>query len=549
MSWWKYGVVYQVYPRSFQDGNGDGCGDLRGLINRLDYLNDGTENSLGVDAIWLSPINPSPMHDFGYDVSDYRDIDPVFGTLADFDELVQQAHQRSIRIILDLVLNHTSHQHPWFLESCQPGSAKADWYIWHEGKQRPNNWQSCFGGSGWSWHEQRQAWYYHSFLPQQPDLNWRHPEVVEAIRELLDFWLERGVDGFRLDVVNYYFKDQQLRNNPIDWLRIARPYDRQHHHFDRDQPEMHQALQAMRQWIDAHPDRMMVGEVFIAETDSAALPASYYGQNDQLHLAFNLEFLRTPFSAWAFREAIQRWEELLGPNNWPCYTLSNHDIKRHISRYDKTGFTHDRGRLLALLLLSLRGTPFLYYGEEIGMPEQRVPRQHLQDPVGLRYWPLHPGRDGCRRPMMWSPDPADFSTAASSWLPNQPQPGISVQEQQYNPSSLLSWYRQLIWLRRRNATLQRGQLKLLDSGYEVLVFMRHGKNLPGLLVVLNFSHYPMVMDLHQGAIAKVLANSHERLEFEEGDLLLQPLQGLILKPRQDFPMPSALACQRSRGAF
>ncbi len=243
--WWKQGVVYQVYPRSFQDSNNDGNGDIRGLINRLDYLNDGknsrdsTSRSLGIDAIWLSPIYPSPMHDFGYDISDYCAIDPVFGSMEDFDELLQQAHQRNIRIILDLVVNHTSDQHPWFLESCQPGSDKADWYIWHKGTQPPNNWLGCLGGKGWSWNGQRGAWYYHSFLAQQPDLNWRNPKVKQAVKDIMAFWLDKGVDGFRLDVVNLFFKDAKLRRNPVDWFRIGRPYDRQNHIYDRDQPEMH----------------------------------------------------------------------------------------------------------------------------------------------------------------------------------------------------------------------------------------------------------------------------------------------------------------------
>ncbi|MDO6681464.1 alpha-amylase family glycosyl hydrolase [Oceanobacter sp. 5_MG-2023] len=551
MNWWQHGVVYQIYPRSFQDSNNDGIGDLQGLISRLDYLNDGTPDSLGIDAIWLSPVYPSPMLDLGYDICDYQAIDPVFGTLADFDQLLQQAHQRDIRIILDLVANHTSDQHPWFIDSCQPGSSKADWYLWHEGNTRPNNWQACFGGSGWSWHPVRKAWYFHSFLPQQPDLNWRHPEVQQAIQAVMEFWLARGVDGFRLDVVNLFYKARDLQNNPTDWLKPARPYDRQRHIHDRDQPEMHELLKQMRSWVDQYPDRMMVGEIFIADSDDASLPASYCGNGDELHLAFNLAFLRAPFSARAFRAVIHQWIDLLGHENWPNYTLSNHDIKRHISRYaahsDRTQAEQpphkhslERARLLAMLLLTLRGTPFLYYGEEIGMPEQPVSLPQRQDPVGKRYWPFHPGRDGCRRPMMWQ-IPNTFSSAAS-WLPERVIEGTSVTDQSHDPDSLLSWYRHLIWLRKRTPALYRGKLKLIGSPDEVLAYERCEQP-HRLLVLLNFSSQPQPVNLHHHAVMRCLANSHASAApaYRDGSLLLEPLQALILEINPDFPQRASVA--------
>tara|TARA_R110002167_G_scaffold169816_5_gene367794 strand:- start:9774 stop:11396 length:1623 start_codon:yes stop_codon:yes gene_type:complete len=539
MNWWQHGVVYQIYPRSFQDSNNDGIGDLQGLIDRLDYLNDGTSNSLGIDAIWLSPIHPSPMADFGYDITDYRDIDPIFGTLDDFDQLLQQAHQRDIRIILDLVANHTSDQHPWFIDSSQPGSDKADWYLWHEENTRPNNWQACFGGSGWSWHPGRKAWYYHSFLPQQPDLNWRNPQVQQAIREVMEFWLARGVDGFRLDVVNLFYKAIDLKNNPTDWFKPARPYDRQRHIHDRDQPEMHTLLKQMRQWVDQYPNRMMVGEIFIADSDNASLPASYCGNGDELHLAFNLEFLRAPFSAAAFRSVIRKWIDLLGHENWPNYTLSNHDVKRHISRYATHEQTLDRAHLLAAMLLTLRGTPFLYYGEEIGMPEQAVSRRQLQDPVGKRYWPLHPGRDGCRRPMMWD-SPNVFSNV-TSWLPETRSEGVTVADQSHNPSSLLSWYRQLVWLRKRTPALHKGKLKLIGSPDEVLAYERCDQQ-QRLLILLNFSSQAQPINLHRHAIDQCLANSQlDAPLFRNGSLLLRPLQALILEISPDFPRRASVA--------
>lgn len=530
-------MIYQIYPRSFQDTNGDGIGDLRGLIQRLDYLNDGTSGSLGVDAIWLSPFFVSPMADFGYDISDYRAIDPDFGTMTDFDELLKEAHQRGIRIILDLVLNHTSDQHPWFIESSTPGSDKADWYLWYEGTDRPNNWLSCFGGKGWTWHPKRQAWYFHSFLAQQPDLNWRNPNVKAAMKSLMEFWLDKGVDGFRLDVVNLYLKDEQLRSNPRNRFRIARPYDQQRHIHDRDQPELHALYKDMRQWVDQYPDRMMVGEIMIADTENARLPASYYGMNDELHLAFNFELLRAPFNARAFRNVIRKWVSLLGEKNWPNYTLSNHDFPRHISRH--TRFYHSkeeaqrRARLTACTLLTLRGTPFLYYGEEIGMPEQPLPRHQLQDPAGKHYWPLYAGRDGCRRPMMWQSPENPFSTGAP-WLPDTPLPGHCVDDQTTNPDSLLTWYRTLIWLRKRHSALHKGSLKILKSPSQVLAYERNSSdsNSNRLMVVLNFSRRPCTLTLPQDSIKHCLANSQGQNtpeRYNKGLLQLHGYQALIVE--------------------
>lgn len=522
--WWKEGVIYQIYPRSFQDSNGDGIGDLQGLIHRLDYLNDGTEQSLGIDAIWLSPFFPSPMHDFGYDISDYCAIDPVFGSMDDFDQLLAEAHRRKIRIILDLVVNHTSDEHPWFRESCVPGSAKADWYLWHEGKNPPNNWRGCFGGRGWTFNPQRGAWYYHSFLPQQPDLNWRNPAVKAAVRDVMAFWLDKGVDGFRLDVVNLYLKDSLLRNNPVRWLQAARPYDRQRHIHDRDQPELHALLHEMRRFTDRWPERMLVGEVMLEPGARGSLPAAYYGDNDELHLAFNFEFLHCPFRASAYREVIERWSRELGDQNWPDYTLSNHDFMRHASRHKGP---QQRQRLLAMMLLTLRGTPFLYYGEEIGMPEQTVPRRQMQDPLGRRYWPLHPGRDGCRRPMMWSADPETFSDGIS-WLPNEPLRGINVEDQQHDPDSLLNWYRTLIHYRKRTPALHSGSLQLLDSVVDVLAYRRELENEPVQWVYLNFSARPQNVTLPSGVTGVQLNNLQQAPQMADGQLTLAALQGVVL---------------------
>jgi alpha-glucosidase len=534
MKWWKQGVIYQIYPRSFQDSNGDGIGDLKGLIERLDYLNDGTPASLGIDAIWLSPIYPSPMADFGYDISDYCDIAAEFGTLEEFDCLISEAHQRNIRVVLDLVANHTSDQHPWFIESCDPKSAKADWYIWHEGSRPPNNWLGCFGGSAWTWHPKRQAWYLHSFLKEQPDLNWRNPAVVEAMFAVMDFWLDRGVDGFRLDVVNFFYKDEALSDNPVDWFKIARPYDRQRHLHDRDQPEMHVLLKKMRQHLDQHPDRMMVGEVLTPLRDPADLAASYQGNNDELHLAFNFEFLHCPFSASEFRRTIQKWLELLGDTNWPTFTLGNHDVPRHSSRYANGETTHKRMRLLALMLMTLKGTPFLYYGEELGMPEQKMAADKILDPLGKQYWPLYAGRDGCRRPMMWSPRQEDFSTG-ESWIPSERVPGISVEEQENLPHSLLNWYRTLIWMRKNNRLLQAGSLRMLSSPPDVLAYERSSGN-RRLLVLLNFSNAPQQLSLTPFVLGKCLACSLDNgPDYKNNRLKLLPLQALLVEVATDAP--------------
>lgn len=496
--WWQEGVVYQIYPRSFADGNGDGVGDLRGIIAHLDYLNDGTPGSLGIDAIWLSPIYPSPAFDFGYDVSDYCDIDPLFGTLDDLDELVRQAHRRDIRVIMDLVLNHTSHLHPWFVESrasCE--SPKRDWYIWRDGRapgRPPNNWQSVFGGPAWTWDEATAQYYLHSFLPEQPDLNWRNPEAHRAIFDVVRFWLDRGVDGFRLDVADRYYKDAQLRNNPPK--PGLRAYDRQRRLYNIHQPETHQALKALRRLLDEYPERMAVGEV------EAERAASYYGNgSDELHLAFNFALLRCPWHARCFHRAVADWERAQPPGVWPCWTLSNHDVTRHYSRYAAGPQTEARARVAAALLLTLRGAPFLYYGEEIGMRQGRIPRRQILDPPGRRYWPFYKGRDGARTPMQWDASPnSGFSggQTAKSWLPVNPDHAkINVAAQHTDPGSLLNFYRRLIWLRKHTPALRHGDYQpLLSHPTDALAFLRQAEA-QMVLVLLNFSRHTVRLALGQ----------------------------------------------------
>ena len=438
--WWKKAVFYQIYPRSFMDSNDDGIGDLVGIISRLDYLNDGSTGSLGIDAIWFSPFFTSPDYDYGYDIADFCAIDPRYGTISDFDHLLEEAHKRDIKIMLDLVVNHTSHLHPWFLESRSSlDNPRRDWYIWRDGrgkgKKLPNNWRNNFFGPAWTWDELTGQYYLHSFLKEQPDLNWRNAEVRKAIGEVLQFWLDRGVDGFRLDVAHIYCKDEQLRDNPPFYLRgrsrgkvpfadrllisnimklLSLP-ELQVRKYNQHQPETHAVLKEFRRNFDLYPAVTSVGEII---GDDPAVIASYYGENnDELHMNFYFELLHCRWKAGAFRRCIDRWEEALPPGAWPAYTLSNHDVTRAISRYATAGDNGARARLLLLLLLTLRGTPFIYYGEEIAMKEAVLSKKKLKDPVGVRWYPLHRGRDGCRTPMQWNDSEyADFSKT-EPWLP------------------------------------------------------------------------------------------------------------------------------------
>ncbi|GAB4488093.1 MAG: alpha-amylase family glycosyl hydrolase [Anaerolineales bacterium] len=489
--WWRDGVIYQIYPRSFADSNGDGIGDLTGITSRLDYLAE-----LGIDAIWLSPFYPSPQADFGYDVSNYKNVDPLFGTLADFDTLVAEAHRRKIRVVVDLVLNHTSDQHPWFLESrSSRENPKRDWYLWQPpspsahalnmGKSRgvPNNWQSIFGGGGWEWDEKTGEYYFHMFLKQQPDVNWRNPQVRHEMLDVFRFWAERGVDGFRLDVFNAYFKDERLRNNPPKPGLFLRAFDRQQHIYDIDQPEMHPLLNEIRALLDSYPERYTVGETFMASPEKAA---SYCGP-DKLHAAFNFDFLFRKFSAADFADGIQKWTQAIGQNAWPNYVLSNHDQPRSATRYAK-GEDDARAKVVLGMLLTLRGTPFLYYGEEIGMRDISLKRHEIQDPPGKYYWPFYKGRDGCRSPMQWDASPyAGFSTV-KPWLPVHPNHAKRNAEAQKNdPNSLFNFVKTLLALRKEYPALQRGDFRLLSPADSGVLAYERALGEERILIYINFS--------------------------------------------------------------
>jgi alpha-glucosidase len=528
--WWRDGVIYQIYPRSFADSNGDGIGDLPGITAHLDYL-----SQLGVDALWLSPVNPSPDIDFGYDVSDYRDIDPKFGSLADFDDLVAQAHRRGIRIILDLVLNHTSDQHPWFQAARQsPDNSYRDFYLWRDprpGGQPPNNWVSRFGGPGWELDPASGQMYFHMFYKEQPDLNWRNPQVRQAMLDVFRFWLERGVDGFRLDVFNAYYKDAQLADNPTRLIGL-RAFDRQEHTRDIDQPEMLPLLREIRTLLDSYPDRYVVGETFL---DTPGKAARYVG-DDRLHAAFNFQMQACAWWAPFFNDAIHAWQHALPAEAWPTWVLNNHDAPRSSSRYH-TGEDDSRLKAAAALLLTLRGTPFLYYGEEIGMRNIALSRDQIRDPIGRRYWPVYRGRDGCRAPMQWNDAPnGGFSVPqVTPWLPLHPdgkQRNVAAQEA--DPDSLLNFYKHLIALRKSSPALRGGLFAPITYGTRfLLAYLRQTED-EMVLVALNFSRRPQRLVLGrqlEGVQWELLLSSQRRelVGIHAGLLPLQPHEAILLR--------------------
>lgn len=486
--WWKDGIIYQIYPRSFSDSDNDGIGDLPGIMTRLDYL-----QYLGVDAIWLSPVYPSSQIDFGYDVSNYTDIDPLFGSLKDFDNLVKEAHNRNIRVIMDLVLNHTSDDHPWFIQSRKSrDNPYRDWYIWRDPKSNgapPNNWFSIFGGKAWEYEQTTEQYYLHSFHTKQPDLNWRNPLVQKAILSVLKFWLERGTDGFRLDVFNTYFKHAQLPNNPCQ--PGIRGFERQRHFYDMDQPEMIPLLQEFRKLLDRYPERYMVGETQLATPAKAA----FYSGPDRLHTAFNFKLMECGWNPVRFLDAIKQLELATSDPIWPSNVLNNHDNPRSVTRWHDN-LQDARAKVGATLLLTLRGTPFIYNGEEIGMRNIKLKRNEIKDPPGKRYWPLYKGRDGCRSPMQW--DASDYSGFSKSkpWLPlNLDYHVRNVYNQQNDQNSLLNCYRHLIGLRRKNAALRRGDFSIVKSrNHRCIIYLRsYRKN--KLLVALNFSKKTQKLNL------------------------------------------------------
>jgi len=523
--WWKHGVIYQIYPRSFMDSNGDGIGDLDGIRQRLDHL-----SFLGVDGIWISPCFPSPMKDFGYDVSDYCDIDPMFGDLASFDRLLAEAHARDIKVILDWVPNHTSDQHAWFLESRRSvKDPKRDWYVWRDPKldgSPPNNWQAIFGGSAWEWDTETGQYYLHSFLTEQPDLNWRNPDVEAAMHDVLHFWLKRGVDGFRIDVIHKIAKDPELRDNPLHENGLP-GYLGQIHVNDEDHPDVHGMLRSIRRVFDRYPERMTVGEVALSHPDPA-VTASYLGKGDELDLAFNFSFMLGPWTAADYRREIDQFLGLIPAGCWPDWVLSNHDFARHASRHDHPELGEKRARVAAALMLTLRGTPFLYYGEEIGMRDGVIPEDRMQDPLA---WTIHPklSRDPERTPMQWAGGAGAGFSDGEPWLPiADGHDQRNVETQRWDPGSMLHLYRDLIALRRATPALEGGSFDWVDSDTDVLAWKRRA---PGsrALVALNLGEAPASARLPEARVTGGLHTAHgSPLPARSGTVELQPCEGLVL---------------------
>jgi alpha-glucosidase len=488
--WWRGGVIYQVYPRSYQDSNGDGIGDLAGLIDRLDHI-----ASLGVDCIWLSPITQSPQADMGYDVSDYVQVDPLFGSLQDFDLLIERAHALGLKVIMDQVVSHTSSQHPWFLESAfSRDSAKADWYVWADANpdgSPPNNWLSVFGGSAWEWHTSRKQYYLHNFLTSQPDLNFHNPAVQDAVLEVMRFWLDRGLDGFRLDTVNYYFHDAQLRSNPplasLEGRPAVNPYDMQSHRYSKSQPENIDWLRRVRAMMDEYPGVTSVGEVGDDER-GLELMKKYTSGSELLHMCYSFDFLSPKFTAAHFRSKLE--EFFSGDESgWPCWSFSNHDVIRHTTRWAPYSVSPtDLSRQSIGLILTLKGTAGLYQGGELGLPEADILYEELTDPRGIRFWPEDKGRDGCRTPMPWhSALPNAGFTTGTPWLPvKHAAAALSVDRQEDDPQSMLNYYRTILAWRKTHPALKTGDITFFDTDEPILAYVRSAGN-KDLVCVFNLS--------------------------------------------------------------
>ena len=500
--WWKHGVIYEIYPRSFQDTNGDGVGDINGITQRLDYL-----HQLGVDAIWITPMYPSPQVDFGYDISDYEALDPQYGTMDDFDRLIAEAKKHNIRIIMDYVPNHTSDQHPWFKESrSSRTNPKRDWYIWRDGKEPgpghpPNNWQSWFGHSAWQYDPPTDQYYYHHFYVQQPDLNWRNPQVQQAMLDVLKYWMDKGVSGFRIDAVSRLFEDPNLKDDPILPGTNAYGDSNIQHKYTDNLPEVHDMLRAMRATVDKYPGN----PVLISEADEpniTELTKMYGRNNDEVQLPMDFQVADVnELSVPKFRKYIEEVENNPAGGQ-PHFFFGNHDQPRVWDRYsegvDDPAMKARIARMMAALLLTSRSTPQLYYGDELGMvttPPAR--KEDVKDPIGILGWPKEKGRDGERTPMQWTPGPnAGFTTSASPWLPIPPNhTTINVQQESTDPNSMLNWYKRLITLRRTHPALNNGSMTMLDrSNNNVLSYLRQsppGK--PSVLVALNFTGQPQTV--------------------------------------------------------
>jgi alpha-glucosidase len=527
--WWQTCVIYQIYPRSFQDSNDDGIGDLRGIVQRLDYI-----VSLGVDAVWISPIYPSPMVDFGYDVADYCDVDPRFGGLADFDNLLMQAHRRGLKVLLDFVPNHSSDQHPWFVESrsCRENQ-KRDWYIWRDPAADggpPNNWISDFGGSAWQWDEVTGQYYYHAFLKEQPDLNWRHPAVQTAMYDVMRFWFDRGVDGFRIDVLWHMVKAADFPDNPPN-----QAYGHEMGEMHRllqlhstDQPEVHHIAAEMRAIADGYGakgqgERLLIGEIYLPVE---RLMQYYGGERPEMHLPFNFQLIDTPWRARSLASVITSYEAALPPGEWPNWVLGNHDRPRVAAKRGQA-----QARVAAVLLLTLRGTPTLYYGDELGLSDVEIEASEVRDPRKLREPGLALGRDPVRTPMPWDDSEQAGFTMTRPWLPlHSDWQTRNVARMAEEPQSILMLYRRLLALRRNFLALSIGDFALLNVEDDILVYERR-HDAKRLIVALNLGegqHRHQLPDWARGS-RLLLSTVEDPALVEDGALLLGSNEAVVLK--------------------
>ncbi|MGH2749482.1 MAG: alpha-amylase family glycosyl hydrolase [Actinomycetota bacterium] len=521
--WWQTEVLYQVYPRSFVDSNGDGVGDIRGIISKLDYL-----EWLGIGGLWLNPVMDSPNADWGYDISDYKGVHPELGTMADVEELIAEAAARGIKIIFDIVPNHTSEQHPWFLDALTSRDAKyRHYFVWADPKQdgsAPNNWLSVFDGPAWEWHEPTGQFYLHNFTDGQPDLDWWNEDVRSEFDEILSFWFDKGVAGFRIDVAHALIKDKELRDNlestSEDHPRQQRLQQQQNYSMNR--PEVHEIFQRWRKLSDSYdPERILIGETFVYDLDRWA---EFYGSGtDELNLCFNFPFALGKFDPEAMKQVVRVSEELLPPEAWPVWMASNHDVMRAMTRWCEGD--EDRSRLLIMLLLTLRGTPFIYYGEEIGMPDLELEREQLRDPVGIKRWPDDKGRDPCRTPMQWTGEEgAGFSKpGVEPWLPYGDFKRTNVAAQRDQTNSHLNYTRHLIRARKDVPGLARGTYEEIESAVGTWVFRRGDAT----VVALNFTDEMLTIEGVEGTVR--LTTAPGRIdEHAPGRIDLQPRQGLAI---------------------
>lgn len=569
LPWWQTAVIYQIYPRSFQDSNGDGVGDLAGIMSRLDYLVE-----LGVDAIWISPFYPSPMADFGYDVSNYCGVDPLFGTLKDFDALIQRVHELRLKLIMDFVPNHTSNQHPWFLESrSSRNSPKRDWYLWHDAcngigppeKRPPNNWLSHFGGTAWTWDEKTQQFYMHSFLPEQPDLNWRNPQVREAMYGAMRFWLERGVDGFRMDVLWLLIKDATYRDNPInpDWKPGTSSFGRFLPLYTANRPETHEIVAEMRALLDTyHGNRLLIGEIYLPIDELV----QYYGASAPegtetaphdltaaaitgprlkgAQLPFNFHLIQTPWKAPDIACLIRDYEAALPPSAWPNWVLGNHDQMRLATRIGP-----EQARVAGMLLLTLRGTPTMYYGDELGMQDGVIPPDQVHDPAEKRQPGIGMGRDPERTPMLWTNQENAGFTTGKPWLPIWPDYTLdSVETETKDPGSILSLYRNLLALRRKHASLNAGDVygvKPTDEGNQNVLAYRRTDGAERMQVLLNLTGEPQTVACPPGRVLVSTHSGQDSTAFS-GSVTLGPHEGLLITLDEHLSGHSPLLRKREK---